>query len=114
MYLAQAKAEKRLAFPETSGEELATISTEVSEMFRGVVEAFEADDPERAREYQYLEHGIDEMASQYRNNNIIRLNNGMIDPEAAVVFLDLLTNLERIGDLANNVGYVVRGELSKL
>ena len=114
MYLAQTKAEKRLVFPETSNEELTTISTEVSEMFRGVIEAFEEDDPERAREYQHLEHGVDEMASRFRNNNIIRLNNGMIDPEAAVVFLDLLTNLERIGDLGNNVGYVVRGELSSL
>jgi hypothetical protein len=31
-----------------------------------------------------------------------------------VVFMDILTNLERIGDLANNVGYAARGELSKL
>ena len=68
----------------------------------------------RAEDFQYLEHGVDEMASQFRNNNIIKLNNGMIDPESAVVYIDILTNLERIGDLSNNVGYAVRGELSKL
>lgn len=34
--------------------------------------------------------------------------------ETAEVFIDVLTNLERIGDLANNVGYAIRGDLSKL
>jgi phosphate:Na+ symporter len=114
MYLAQTKAEKRLVFPESSAEELSRLSSEVSKMFGGIVKAFETEDLERAEEFQFLEHGIDDMASQFRNNNIIKLNNGMIDPESAVVFMDILTNLERIGDLANNVGYAARGELSKL
>jgi phosphate:Na+ symporter len=114
MYLAQNKAENRLDFPNSSREELETISSEVIEMFSGIVQAFEEEDAEKAEQYQYHEHSVDEMASQFRGNNIVRLNNEMMSPQTAVVFLDILTNLERIGDLANNVGYAIRGDLSRL
>jgi phosphate:Na+ symporter len=114
MYLAENKAENRLEFPGTAWEELDRISSEVKEMFRGIIEAFGEEDLEKAEQYQYYEHGVDEMAGRYRNNNIVRLNNGLVNPQTGVVFIDVLTNLERIGDLANNVGYAVRGELSKL
>ncbi len=114
MYLAQTRAENRLDFPKSSLEELDRISSAVSIMFAGIVEAFEEQDMEKAERYQYGEHEVDEMASQFRGNNIIKLNNSMIDPESAVIFMDVLTNLERVGDLANNVGYAIRGELSKL
>ncbi len=114
MYLAQTRSENRLEFPKTSRDELSAISSSVIEMFGGIIEAFADDDPVKAEEYQYHEHNVDEMASKFRGNNIIRLNNEMIDPETAVVFIDILSNLERIGDLANNVGYATRRELSKL
>lgn len=114
MYLAQNKAENRLELPESSREELASLSEAVKDMFEGIVEAFEENDPRKAEQYQFIEHSVDEMASKYRNNNIVRLNNELMSAQAAVVFLDVLSNLERIGDLANNVGYAVRGELSKL
>lgn len=114
MYLAQHKSENRLEFGKTSWEELDKISSAVKEMFGGIVEAFGEEDPEKAERYQFYEHSVDEMASQYRSNNIIRLNNQQVDPQTGVVFIDVLTNLERIGDLANNVGYAIRGDLSKL
>jgi phosphate:Na+ symporter len=114
MYLAQSKAENRLEFPNTSREELEKISSAVKEMFSGIVQAFEDEDAEKAEQYQYQEHSVDEMASQFRNNNIVRLNNDLMSPQTAVVFIDVLTNLERIGDLANNVGYAIRGDISKL
>ncbi len=114
MYLAQSKAENRLEFPDTSVEELGRLSSAVREMFNGIVQAFAEEDTEKAEEFQFQEHSVDEMASQFRNNNIVRLNNDLMKPQAAVVFIDILTNLERIGDLANNVGYAIRGEISKL
>ncbi|MBU1669611.1 MAG: Na/Pi cotransporter family protein [Actinobacteria bacterium] len=114
MYLAQNKSESKLEFPETSKEELSQLSSAVEEMFSGIIEALEEEDPGKAERYQYQEHSVDEMAGRFRGNNIIRLNNELISPQTGVVFIDILTNLERIGDLANNIGYGVRGDLSKL
>lgn len=114
LFLAQNKAENKLELPESSREELAMISDAVKEMLTGIMEAFEENDPQKAERYQLIEHSVDEMASRFRSNNIVRLNNDLMNPQAAVVFIDILTNLERIGDLANNVGYTIRGELSRL
>lgn len=53
-----------------------------------------------------LENKIDAQEKQYRKNHIDRLNKGMCDPEKGVNFVDLLGNLERIGDHSNNIaGY---------
>lgn len=53
-----------------------------------------------------IENKIDAQEKQYRKNHIDRLNKGECDPEKGVNFIDLLGNLERIGDHSNNIaGY---------
>ena len=114
MYLASARHEGRYQFSDVAWDELQTMSERVKEMFNGVIEAFEEDDSEKAERYQYYEHSVDDMKRKFRNKHIARLNAGTCGPAAGAVFLDILSNLERIGDLANNIGYVTRGELGSL
>jgi phosphate:Na+ symporter len=114
MYLAAEKQENSFHFNTTESDELEKISSKVFEMYEGIIDAFGDQDVETAREYQTYEGAVDEMASKYRRNHIIRLNAGQCVPESGVIFLDTLTNLERVGDLANNVGHVVTGELERL
>ncbi len=53
-----------------------------------------------------LENKIDAQEKQYRKNHVDRLNSGECDPEKGVNFIDVLGNLERIGDHSNNIaGY---------
>lgn len=52
-----------------------------------------------------LENQIDDQERQYRKNHIERLNHGLCDPEKGVDFIDLLGNLERIGDHSHNIAY---------
>ncbi len=55
-----------------------------------------------------LEDKIDAQEKQYRLNHIDRLNKGECDPERGVNFIDLLGNLERIGDHSDNIaGYTL-------
>ena len=55
-----------------------------------------------------LEDKIDAQEKQYRMNHIDRLNKGECDPERGVNFIDLLGNLERIGDHSDNIaGYTL-------
>ncbi|MBU4301988.1 MAG: Na/Pi cotransporter family protein [Actinobacteria bacterium] len=114
MYLASTRHEGRYRFSDAAWDELQTISERVEEMFNGVIQAFEEDDAEKAEQYQYYEHSVDEMKRDFRKKHIARLNAGTCGPAAGVVFLDILSNLERVGDLANNVGYVTRGYLARL
>ena len=55
-----------------------------------------------------LEQQIDAQEKQYRKNHIERLNKGECDPEKGVIFIDFLSNLERIGDHSHNIAYFTR------
>lgn len=52
-----------------------------------------------------LETRIDQQEKQYRKNHIARLNTGECNPEKGVLFIDILSNLERIGDHSHNIAY---------
>ena len=55
-----------------------------------------------------LENRIDSQEKQYRRNHIDRLNRGECNPEKGVHFIDILSNLERIGDHSHNIAYFTR------
>ena len=55
-----------------------------------------------------LENRIDNQEKQYRKNHIDRLNRGECNPEKGVHFIDILSNLERIGDHSHNIAYFTR------
>ncbi len=114
MYLALNKMESGEGFSGSAAVELDDLSDTVFEMYEGIVDAFESQDAPAAVHFQDLEHHVDEMASKYRDNHLKRLNRGECNGTVGVIYLDTLGNLERIGDLANNVGHVTTGELQKL
>lgn len=53
-----------------------------------------------------IEDRIDILEKNFRNNNIMRLNSRQCYANAGLMFFDLLSNLERIGDHANNIATV--------
>ncbi|MDR1875237.1 MAG: Na/Pi cotransporter family protein [Synergistaceae bacterium] len=55
-----------------------------------------------------LEARIDLQEKQYRKNHVERLNRGECDPEKGVIFIDVLSNLERIGDHSHNIAFFTR------
>ncbi len=71
------------------------------------VQALEEENPKIAREVLDLEDKIDYMEKTLRARHIARLNAGGCSPGAGVVFIDILSNLERVGDHAHNMAMVV-------
>ena len=62
----------------------------------------------KAREY---EEQVDYVEGELREKHIERLAANLCDPRSGVVFLDILTNLERIADHADNIAGYVKNEL---
>ncbi|MFB1050800.1 Na/Pi cotransporter family protein [Paraliobacillus sp. JSM ZJ581] len=58
---------------------------------------------ETALEVAHKENQIDQMERTFRKKHIIRLNEGECTGSAGIVFVDILSNLERIGDHAVNI-----------
>lgn len=90
---------------------------DVSEMFELTIEtvsisleALDTSNVELAKKVSEQENVIDKMERQFRKNHIIRVNQGTCSGQAGIVFVDILSNLERIGDHASNIAETVLGK----
>jgi len=66
-------------------------------------------DLDAARHVVEKENQIDKMERTLRKQHILRLNEGKCSGSAGIVFVDIISNLERIGDHAVNIAEAVLG-----
>ncbi|MFH1684561.1 MAG: Na/Pi cotransporter family protein [Candidatus Margulisiibacteriota bacterium] len=97
------KEEENIKFTETADRELRQLSHYVDKSIELTVTAFETWDKKLAEEALEMEGRIDATEQNYRDNHIARVGQGKCEPTAGIVFLDILSNLERVGDHANNI-----------
>ena len=104
---AQFAEEHAISFSEIGQDDIRKISKTVVESFHASIEAFEKNDLDMVVKTAHLEDQVDEMEEDMRETHIERLNSGACAPQAGVVFLDVISDLERISDHADNIaGYV--------
>lgn len=97
------KIENELIFSVEAVEELRNMSERVEKSYTQAIEALRTGDDSYARAVIEREGEIDELEKQYRKAHIKRLNKGLCAPSTGVVFLDCISNLERIGDHSMNI-----------
>lgn len=66
-------------------------------------ETLTTNDKEIAQEVRLIENTVDELEEKNRTIHIDRLNKNLVDSEEGIVFLDALSNLERLSDHASNI-----------
>jgi len=74
------------------------------------INALDNMDREEALAVVQKEDQIDRLERNYRKKHIIRMNEGLCSGSAGIVFVDIISNLERIGDHASNIADDVLGE----
>ena len=83
------------------------IYSKAKENFNVALKGLESYDKSIISKVYEIEDEVDALDKLYRKKHIERLNNGKCTIDSGVLFLDLLTNLERISDhscnIANNV-----------
>lgn len=73
------------------------------------LDALDTSDHELAREVAEQEDLIDKMERKFRKKHIMRLNEGQCSAQAGIVFVDIISNLERIGDHSVNIAEAILG-----
>jgi phosphate:Na+ symporter len=73
------------------------------------IKALENDDLDMAREVLVQEKAIDQMEKELRRNHMMRLNVGLCNPSSGIIFLDVISNLERIGDHTAHMANIILG-----
>ncbi|WP_339250569.1 Na/Pi cotransporter family protein [Sporosarcina sp. FSL W8-0480] len=90
---------------------------DLTEMFTltiGTVEkairSLDMNDTKLAKSVAEQEDLIDKMERKFRKNHIVRLNEGHCTAQSGMVFVDIVSNLERIGDHAVNIAEAILGK----
>jgi len=73
------------------------------------LDALDTTSHELAREVAEQEDLIDKMERKFRKKHILRLTEGLCSAQAGIVFVDIVSNLERIGDHSVNIAEAILG-----
>lgn len=102
------KKENEILFSETAQKEMSDLMEIVLDGFGNALKARSEESMEYVRKVVQAEEDVDDLEEELRAKHIERLSKGECQPKSGVVFLDIISNLERVSDHANNIaGYLV-------
>ncbi len=104
--LAQYKIEDNIPISDKAIEDLNYMFKRVLETAYLAIQAYFDNDLELAKKVLKFEDEVDRLESDYRTGHIKRLNEGLCYPGSGVIYLDILSNLERIGDHSANIAKI--------
>ena len=109
--IAERKIEQKLVFSDSAEAEAARLKKEVNEMLDYISVALENDNIEAARAALENEENLNQMQIDFRRNHVRRMTEGGCSVEAGLIFVDLVDNVEKIGDHLKNIAQAVIGGL---
>ena len=104
---AQKSVEDKLTLSDKAKEELRDLFNTTQELLTGAIDAFDKQTltvDESFKLYELEEH-IDDLSDLYQNTHIVRLNNMECSTEAGMLFVNTITDFERVGDHAINIAF---------
>ena len=108
---AQYMVEHGLQFSTTGMDDLKSISDSVLKSFQYAIDARQNGNMEAVRKVSQYEDDVDSQEEELRETHIERLSAGECKASAGVVFLDIISNLERVSDHAYNLAGYVKDEM---
>ena len=105
--LAQIVVENSIKLSDEGKEELTEIYNKVMDTYTYALKAMENSDIDLACRVIQLEEQVDMMEKACRENHMRRLTEELCTIENGVIFLDVLSNLERISDHSVNIAQQV-------
>jgi len=104
---AQKRVTHSVGFSSQAQDELTQLCVHAHRTYTFALQALQSNDRALARRACRLEDEFDRLYLEARQGHIDRLNAGVCQPEADVLFVESARNLERISDHADNLGISV-------
>ncbi len=101
--LAQYSIDNRLIYSDTAITELCGMTEVAYKAVEEAIGVMSSPTKDGFKNVMDLENEIDEIERSLRDNHIMRLNRGECEPASGVIYLDLISNLERVGDHSSNI-----------
>ncbi len=108
--LAEIKMEEKIQLSEAAVIELQDFYSKVDKMLEKAISSFEQESLEMAQEVIKEDYNVDNMERALRKHHIERITEKKCHPQSGVIYLDLISNLERVADHATNLAEVITGD----
>ena len=108
--LSEFSMDKKLVFSKEAEAELKEMITLADQTLDEAIKALEHNDFAAAKAVLDHERQLDKLETKFRKNHIKRLNQSLCTVNSGAVYLDILSNLERIGDHCKNIAQFVMQE----
>lgn len=108
--LIEYKIKNKIVITDDARGDLNEMFDKTKNIVKEAIEAISDMNREKALDVVKLENQIDRLEKKFRKKHIIRLNEGSCSGPSGIVYVDILSNLERIGDHALNIAEDVLGE----
>ncbi|WP_097027391.1 Na/Pi cotransporter family protein [Clostridium peptidivorans] len=105
--LSREKLNKRLIFSEEAMEELQSLYGYTLDALTRATGSFENNNIQLAKSVYEVEEKIDKVQELLRDNDIKRLSRATCEARVSAIYLDILSNFERIGDHSLNIAEAV-------
>jgi len=109
--VAERKIEQKLKFSDRALAEIDRLGKEPEQMFDRIIAALENNDIKAARAALVNEGNLNKMQMDFRHSHVQRMSEGVCSPEAGLIFIDLVDNVEKVGDHLTNIAQAVIGGL---
>ena len=109
--IAERKIEQKLSFSNSALTEAEQLRKEIDQMFDSVIAALENNDTEAAKSALANEYDLNRMQIDFRRSHVQRMSEGICTPQAGLIFIDLVDNIEKIGDHLTNIAQAIIGGL---
>jgi phosphate:Na+ symporter len=109
--IAERKIEHRLSFSDSALAETAQLKDQAELMCDNIIAALENSDIKQAKAALEKENNLNRMQVDFRRSHVQRMSEGACSADAGLIFIDLVDNVEKIGDHLTNIAQAVIGGL---
>ena len=109
--LAEQKIDSKMPFSNTALEELKKMYEAINRMISSSIEALKSNSIDEAKLILAQEPSINSLRDTLKENHITRLENRQCNVLSGIVFLDTISNFEKIGDHLTNIAQKVIDDL---
>ena len=106
----QILVDRNLDLSDTGVQDLRDITAPVMQGFAAAIQARKRNDIGAALRVGETEERVDRLRDEMKETHIERLSAGQCDPAAGIVFIEIVDNLERISDHAQNMAEYILSE----
>lgn len=101
----QERVQEKIKFSPRAQQELTELNARVSHMLDQALHIFtdRITDPDILAGVENEEQAVDDLTAALRDHHVERLKNRKCSARSGMLYLDMLTNLERVADHANNI-----------